>query len=529
MTLEFKPSGDIASEIVYLILHSILPLNSSDATRGSCKLKKQIHWEMNTISPKSESHTGNKETSEIPIPGLSPLPPQQPLPVLMQTAELFFQCPGEDYPISKAIHLSRLAAFNPKCRECPHREETGNLSPQTVKRLQQTQIKRVSTHDLFTNEGVRGVYLNEINRTQAAHIAGAFSNMLWESLPLKGIAPQKTAPHAIPTRDQSRPLFNTEKSRGPSVVIGFDERPSSPDIITGVASALRRNGCRVIDLGLTVPAMLSFAMTHLQAQGAIMVTGSQYGPSYTGLDFLRENSQPVSTGQGLEKIQDIIQIGFGRASRQPGSQRTFHPLESYRAQYSKHFHALRPLKISIACSLRLVRETLNSLFEKLPCQLSWIDIPHQKRDLLNSSDPDVLKMSRHLQSGDFDLGMMIEDDSRCSAFFDQTGSLLPHHLVSQFLMKAMAAEHAEKVFVLDQETQEKFTDIPAGWNIHTHNGTLADSYLQMQKQQAVYVGSQTGYHWFHETVPTCDAILTLAHVLAALSFSDAPFSEVLSQ
>lgn len=505
-----------------------MPLISSDAVRRSCKYNKQIHRESKTISLKSESHAGNQPEDETQILPQAAIPLKPRLPVLLQTAEVYFQCPGEDYPISKAIHLSRLAAFYPKCRTCPHNTETGNLSPQTVKRLQQTQKQRVAPENLFTAEGVRGVYLNEINRIQAAHIAGAFSNLLWEQLPLKGVAPQEPIASPKNTVPHSLEYPGPEKSRGPCVVIGFDERPSSPDIITGVASALRRNGCRVIDLGLTVPAVLSYAANHLQAQGAIMVTGSQCGPSYTGLEFLLEQSQPVSTGHGLEKIQEITTRGFGRASRQPGSQRTFHPMEPYRTQFHKHFHALRPLKIAVACSLRLVRETLNELFEKLPCQLTWVEIPHQKRNLLSTQDSDVLKLQECLESSEYDLGMLIDDDSRRCAFFDETGVLLPQHLISKFLMNALAADHTGKAFILEAECLAQLPDLPTGWNVHPHTGTLADGYFQMQTKQAVYAGGQSGYHWFRETVPTCDAILTLAHVLAALSFSDAPFSEVLS-
>lgn len=481
-----------------------------------------------TISRKSDSQSESRPESETEMfshaaPPLKPL-----LPQLTPKAEVFFQCPGEDYPISRAIHLSRLAAFYPKCRNCPHNTETGNLSPQTVKRLQQTQQQRVSAHNLFTREGVRGVYLNEINRTQAAHFAGAFSNLLWEQLPLKGVAPPPLVASEQKTEVVAPARPTPEKSRGPCVVIGFDERPSSPDIITGVASALRRNGCRVVDLGLTVPAIMSYATTHLQAQGAIMVTGSQCGPSYSGLEFLLENAQPVSAGTGLETVEEISIRGFGRASRQPGSQRTFHPMESYRAQFSKHFHALRPLKIAVACSLRLVRETLNALFEKLPCQLTWIDIPHQKRNLLDPQDTDVLRVQERLQSEQYDLGILIDDDSRRCAFFDESGVLLPQQFVSRFLMNALAAEHVGKPFLLETECLERLGDLPSGWNVAPHFGTLGDAYFQMQAKQAVYAGGLSGYHWFRETVPTCDAILTLAHVLAALSFSDAPFSEVLS-
>lgn len=259
-----------------------------------------------------------------------------------------------------------------------------------------------------------------------------------------------------------------------------------------------------------------------------MVTGSHCGPAYTGLEFLLEDAQPVSRGYGIEKIQQITELGYGRASRQPGSQRTFHPMESYRSQFHKHFHALRPLKIAIACSLRLVRETLDSLFEKLPCELSWVDIPHQKRNLLDTADSDVRKLQQYLESHPCDLGMLIDDDSRQTAFFSETGQLLPNYAIARLLMQSLAAEQPRTVFALDPTCREQLTNLPSEWLLHTHQDTLADSYFQMQQHQAVYAGSHTGYHWFRETVPTCDAILTLAHVLAALSFSDAPVSEVLS-
>lgn len=478
------------------------------------------------ISSKPESQV--KPLSEIKAEILPPLP-RILQPALLESSEVFFQCPGEDYPISKAIHLSRLAAFYPKCRECPHKGHTGNLSPEIIERLKQTQRSRASEQHPYTTEGVRGVYLNQINRTQAAQIAGAFSTILWEALPLKGVAPKKSISNGTPESATAVSSASQEQSRGPSVVIGFDERPASPDIITGVASALRRNGCRVIDLGLTVPSILSFATNHLQAHGAIMVTGAQFGPSYTGLDFLLEHSQPVSAGRGLENIEQISLRGFGRASRQPGSQRTFHPMEAYRAQFQKYFHALRPLKIKIACSLRLVRETLNALFEKLPCELTWVEIPHQKRDLLDPQDNDVQKMQKQLQADSADLGLIIDDDSRRCAFFTESGTLLPNAKVSRFLMQALSREQSSRNFLLDQTCQAEWNDVPAGWNISTHAGTLADSYFQMMQQQAVYAGGQSGYHWFRDAVPTCDAILTLAHILAALSFSDAPFSEVVSQ
>ncbi|HAW26943.1 MAG TPA: hypothetical protein DCY03_02320, partial [Planctomycetaceae bacterium] len=172
------------------------------------------------ISSKPESQV--KPLSEIKAEILPPLP-RILQPALLESSEVFFQCPGEDYPISKAIHLSRLAAFYPKCRECPHKGHTGNLSPEIIERLKQTQRSRASEQHPYTTEGVRGVYLNQINRTQAAQIAGAFSTILWEALPLKGVAPKKSISYGNPESATAVSSASQEQSRGPSVVIGFDE------------------------------------------------------------------------------------------------------------------------------------------------------------------------------------------------------------------------------------------------------------------------------------------------------------------
>ena len=133
-------------------------------------------------------------------------------------SEKQFICPGETHPISRSVHLSRLAAFYPACRDCPFRTETGNLPKQTVERLQKTE-HRVQRASLFATEGVRGVYLNEINRSKAGEMAAALASLLWEEDPPVG------------RLDTQRPAT---QQHSPAVVVGHDERPSSPDIVTGV-------------------------------------------------------------------------------------------------------------------------------------------------------------------------------------------------------------------------------------------------------------------------------------------------------
>jgi phosphomannomutase len=53
--------------------------------------------------------------------------------------------------------------------------------------------------------------------------------------------------------------------------------------------------------------------------------------------------------------------------------------------------------------------------------------------------------------------------------------------------------------------------------------------LAMREADASFAGGDSGRYWFRESMPTCDAVLTLAKLLQALSRSDAEMSLVLSR
>ena len=131
---------------------------------------------------------------------------------------------------------------------------------------------------------------------------------------------------------------------GPSVVVAHDERPSSPDIVTGVGQALRRMGCQVVDIGLATRPCLMFAIDHLKAAGGIQVTGAGCEPGMTGLDFVGQGGLPCSAPEELDRIAERFRQRYSRPSRRPGSQRTFQASIPYAAGLWKHFHAAETSK-----------------------------------------------------------------------------------------------------------------------------------------------------------------------------------------
>ncbi len=227
---------------------------------------------------------------------------------------------------------------------------------------------------------------------------------------------------------------------GPCVVLAHDERPSSPDMVTGAGQALRRMGCQVVDIGLATRPCLMFAINHLKAAGGIQVTGAGCDPGWTGLDFVGQGGLPCSAQGELDRIADRFCKGYSRPSRRPGSQRSFQASIPYEAGLWKHFHALRPLKIALACPNHAVRDVFNRIFRKLACRLLPVDTPTRLRNLGDPTDPDLARVARAVCEIQADLGVLIEDDGEQCTFFDEQGRIVAPRLMTQILAEVASLD-----------------------------------------------------------------------------------------
>ncbi|MBD3672998.1 MAG: hypothetical protein HUJ26_05675 [Planctomycetaceae bacterium] len=370
------------------------------------------------------------------------------------SAPAFYFCPGESHPISPAIHYARLAAFYPKCRTCALRHHTGHLPPETV----QLDVRKAVTREtLVTEAGLRGVYLNEINRFHAAALTNAYVILLMQG------------------------AFSPRPTGQPTIIVGYQEHPSAPDLMIGVVNALRATGVTIVDLGLTVATEVSYAIRQLSAAGGLLVTGAGEDPSWIGFDFLTSAGTAIQDRDSLIQIETAKTLPTFRLPQANGSYRTWDVQAEYEGALSGLFHALRPLRIGFASSLRRVNEMVTRLFEPLPCSLDLLPLPHRKRDLTSSEDSDVIKLGDLVTSRALHLGILVEADGRRCALVNDEGQLVPLEQWRTWLQEGSAIEPF-----------------------------LSQSSLGMTDDDALF-----------ET----DAVLTLALVLSEMSRSDAQLSE----
>lgn len=411
-----------------------------------------------------------------------------PLQLLTNTTPFF--CPGEQQPVSRSVHLARMAAHFPACKTCAHRFDpdsivvypasSGPTDITTAATGDPTAAPSTSTaSQLFTTNGVRGVYQNQLTSKTAAELAAAFAAELWSDVPrpIRSAAsadnPDATQVESTtepPTTAEARTVeARTVDNRtaaeraelgtvsqllsrrplrlrpvtvtGPTVVIAGDERNMSPDIVAGVAAGLRRMACQVIDVGTVTRSAFWFAVQHLQSVGGVYVTGAGCDPAWTGLEFVGEGAVPWSQGGMLDRVIGHVQRGVSRPWRQPGGQRSFSITAAYEASLRQYFHALRPLRVVVMSPSNSVLAGVAKQFAGVACQLVPVRLATRSRQNETTTRQDLRYTATAIRENHADLGVVIQDDGQRCQFVDETGAVVSNAAILTMLADWQLSDH----------------------------------------------------------------------------------------
>ena len=200
-----------------------------------------------------------------------------------------YRCPGEAAAISESVHLARLAVGWEGCADCVWRHEhgtaprrdAGGLEPPD--RIRRSQVSR-------TEFGVRGAYLNAVDRFRGAQLASIFTTHL------TGVHREVARQRQTQTqRNIADGLSLIDIASAITVAVGYDGRHGAPDVFSGVVSAVLQNGCNVIDAGrCTASSLLHISRRYPHLSGSLLVTGAGGASGDIGLDVFDTHGQSVA-------------------------------------------------------------------------------------------------------------------------------------------------------------------------------------------------------------------------------------------
>ena len=131
----------------------------------------------------------------------------------------------------------------------------------------------------------------------------------------------------------------------PKVVVGQDNRPSSPALAEALVRGLRAAGCGVVTLGTVPTPVTYFAEYRLSAHGAVQVTGSHNPPEYNGVKMTVAAAPFFG-----DAIQDLLRrISEDDFAHGAGAAEAVDVLSDYMADVAGRFGLARPVKVVVDC------------------------------------------------------------------------------------------------------------------------------------------------------------------------------------
>lgn len=132
----------------------------------------------------------------------------------------------------------------------------------------------------------------------------------------------------------------------PRIVVGRDNRPSSPALADALIAGLRASGAHVVDIGTVPTPMVWWSEKMLDVDGAIQITGSHNPPEWNGIKM----SMGASVfGDDIQALRVRIEQGDFVTPVEEGSLEVRDVYDAYVEDVVGRFDLPRPVKVVVDC------------------------------------------------------------------------------------------------------------------------------------------------------------------------------------
>lgn len=358
---------------------------------------------------------------------------------------------------------------------------------------------------IFREYDVRGVFGQDLTPEVAAQVARAFAAYLRHRTPGPGPVP---------------------------VVVGHDNRSSSPELHRAVVGALVESGCDVTDVGLVTTPVFYFARVHLGIDGGIMITASHNPPEYNGFKL----AHGFGTLYG-DQIQEIRRLAEAGASVQgQGRVRAVDVKPAYReAILGRVKLGPRRLKVVVDCGNGTASVVAPDVLRGLGVDLVELycesdpTFPHHHPDPV---DPKNLQdLIRRVLSEGADVGIGFDGDGDRIGVVDDRGRIVWGDELMILFWREILPKYPGAQAIVEVKCSQALVDEIRRLGGRPFFYKTGHSLIKAKMKEigAVFTGEMSGHMFFaDEYYGFDDAVYAAARLLRILSHTDRPLSELLA-
>ena len=355
---------------------------------------------------------------------------------------------------------------------------------------------------------------------------------IFKSYDIRGIVPEQLNPEVAHLIGRAY----AAEIKGLKIAVGRDMRTHSDSLREALVDGLIKSGCHVIDVGRVSTDALYFAVGHLECDGGIMITASHNPAEYNGFKMCRANAEPISGSEGLNRMQDTLELDDYHTDLPEGSQESHDVLP----EFAKHVLSfvdpakMKKLKIVIDAGNGMGGVVVPAVMESLPIEVIEMyfepdgTFPNHPA---NPIEPKNLKdLIARVKSEKADLGVAFDGDADRMFLVDETGKPLGGDIATMLVARSLLAKNPGATILFNLICSRAVPELIAREGGKAVRTPVGHSIIKqvMKKEGALFGGEHSGHFYFQKNWYADSGLIAMLLALEALSEVDQPLSELVA-
>ncbi|MFW5889498.1 MAG: phosphomannomutase/phosphoglucomutase [Bacillota bacterium] len=327
-------------------------------------------------------------------------------------------------------------------------------------------------------------------------------------------------------------LLSAEK-----VLVGYDDRKSTPEVFEALAEGITDRGADVYKIGYATTPMVYYGTAKYGYKASVMITASHNPPEYNGLKISREKALPVGYDSGLKELEKMLEIKeVNPVSKKKKGKILEHNIKEEYIEFQKtYLPDLSDLDISIDISNGMTAIISNQIFGDRPHYIyNELDgtFPNHEANPLNAENREDLRQL--LFKNNSDIGLIFDGDGDRVMFLDEKGNFIAPDLII-----ALLAEY----YINQGRGKNILCDIRTSWSVTEHIEELGGKHylwkvghayakLKLREIDGICGGELAG-HYYYKDFFYCDSgvltALIVLNVLVRLKKEGKTISQLISE
>ncbi len=347
---------------------------------------------------------------------------------------------------------------------------------------------------------------------------------------IRGIVEEDFTPEVVTNLGRAFGTYIT-RAGGKSVAVSGDIRLTTPRLMENFIGGLLAVGIKVMDMGIAPTPANYFSMFHLDADGAVQITGSHNPPEFNG--FKMSYKQRAFYGDQIQDLKDLIdEKDYDYAQ---GSVEKIEILPAYMEMLQSKITLKKNLKAVIDCGNAAACLAAPQVFKQLGIETrelySNVDgtFPNHHPD--PTEDHNLVDLIREIQEGDYDFGVAYDGDADRVVAMDENGGIIRSDvLMALFLPEIIKKEGDAIVFDVKcsqalEDMINKYGGTPVMWK--TGHSLIKD---KMKELNVAFAGEMSGHIFFADDFfGFDDAVYVSLRLAQLLSNSERTLSELTAE